>query len=85
MAAGKRGSEPRANTSMRIMRPPQHGQGGKTAASSGGSSGPELTEQLAQPRDIGGAARIGEEAVMADAMKALRQDMEQEAADELVR
>jgi hypothetical protein len=42
-------------------------------------------EQFAQLRDIGGAACIGEETVMADAVKTLWQDMEQEAADELVR
>ena len=42
-------------------------------------------QQFAQPRDILGAARIGEQPVMTDAVKALRQDMEQETADELLR
>src|SRR5215469_11163511 len=36
-------------------------------------------------RDIVFAAGAGEEAVMADAVEALRQNMEQEAADEFVR
>jgi hypothetical protein len=41
-------------------------------------------QQLAQPDDVTGAACVGEQPVMADAMKALRQDVEHEAADELV-
>ena len=40
---------------------------------------------MAQARDIGGAARIGEQPVMTDAVKALGQDVEHKAADELVR
>ena len=41
-------------------------------------------QQFAQPRNVGGAARIGEQPVMTDAVKALRQDVEHKAADELV-
>src|SRR5258708_40248618 len=41
-------------------------------------------EQLAGTSDILGAVLAGEQTVVADAMKALRQDMDQEAADELV-
>ena len=40
----------------------------------------ELSGQL----DIAGAAAVGEQAVMSDAMEAARQDVEEEAADELV-
>src|SRR5918994_4381565 len=42
-------------------------------------------EQLARPRDVVGAGGLGEQPVMADAMEALRQDVAEEAADELVR
>ena len=40
-------------------------------------------EQLARPRDIAGARAAGEQAIVADAVKAVRQDVDQEAADEL--
>ena len=43
-------------------------------------SGPE---QFPDPGDIGGTVAIPEEAVVADAMLPLGQDMDQEAADEL--
>src|SRR5579864_4523477 len=42
------------------------------------------SEQLASTRDVGLAASAGEEAVVTDAMEALRKNVEQEAADELV-
>ena len=42
-------------------------------------------EQLPGTCDIGLAARAGEEAVVTDAVKALRKNVEQEAADEFVR
>ena len=43
-------------------------------------------EQLASTSDIGGAVfAIGEQAVVADAMQALGQHMDQEAPDELMR
>ena len=41
-------------------------------------------EQLSHPRQVLGAGAVGEEALMADAMETLRQDVEEEAADELV-
>ena len=41
-------------------------------------------EQLAGEREAGLAGGAGEQAVVADAMEAARQDVEQEAADELV-
>ncbi len=42
------------------------------------------SEQLAYPRDVLGAGWAGQQAVVTDAMEALRQHMDQEAADELV-
>jgi|SRR4249919_3796559 hypothetical protein len=42
-------------------------------------------EQFAGSRDIGLAGGTGEQAIMADAVEAMWQDMEQEAADELMR
>jgi hypothetical protein len=44
-----------------------------------------IAEQGARLGDILDAAAIGEQAIMADAMKAAGQDMQQETADELVR
>src|SRR5262245_18903657 len=40
-------------------------------------------EQLAGARDVVGAGRFGEQAVVADAVEAARQDMDEKAADEL--
>ena len=42
-------------------------------------------EQLAAQCELLGAMAVGEEAVMADAMEAVRQGVQQKAADELVR
>ena len=41
-------------------------------------------EQRAAQRELFGAAAVGEEAIMADAMKPVRQRVQQEAADEFV-
>ncbi len=41
-------------------------------------------EQLTRLRDVVGASGVGEEAVVADAMEAAGQHVDQEAADELV-
>ncbi len=41
-------------------------------------------EQLARPRDVVGAGAFGEQAVVADAVEAVRQHVDQEAANELV-
>ena len=77
-----RGCIPRSKNSMRIMRPPQQGQGGKNrlcrlflTGTCGLCRWRYRAQQLAQPHDIGGAPRIGEQPVMADAVKALRQDV----------
>ena len=42
------------------------------------------TEQLAGACDVVGAGSLGEQAIVSDAVEALRQDMDEEAADELV-
>jgi hypothetical protein len=41
-------------------------------------------EQLARPRNVVGAGSTGEQAVVADAVEAVGQDVDEEAADELV-
>lgn len=41
-------------------------------------------EQLPDPRDIGGTIAVSEEAVVADAVLALWQNVDQEPADELI-
>ena len=89
------GSQPRAKVSMMIMRPPQqgHGRGSMRGWSASGCGLGYLgllwaggtASKLAGARDVGGAVAIGEQPVVADAMEALRQDVHQEAADELVR
>ena len=43
------------------------------------------SEQLPGTRNVGRAASAGKEAVVTDAVEALRKDVEQEAADEFVR
>ena len=53
------------------------------AASAGSASGLWDGEQLACPRDVVGRGRFGEQPVVADAMEALREDVAEEAADEL--
>ena len=79
---------------MMIMRPPQQGHGrgstrGSSSAAVSGVSGccgaGRHGEQLARPRDVGGAVAAGEQPVVADAMEALGQHVHQEAPDELVR
>jgi hypothetical protein len=79
---GWRRSEPRSKTSM-IMRPPQHGRIallGSTAALAG--SPLELgTASSARVRCVGARA-VGEQAVVADAVQAFGQHVDEEAADE---
>jgi len=72
-----------SNVSTMIMRPPQQGQrrAGETSSaspstSSGGRSG-------ASALDVAGSDRAGEEAVVADAVKAAGQHVQEKAADEL--
>ena len=74
---------------MMIMRPPQHGQGCGVAVLDrrrrlGSAWEHWHGEQLAGSRDVVGAGAVGEQAVVADAVEAVRQHMDQEAADELV-
>src|SRR3984893_7147986 len=68
-AAGRYlGSHPRPNVSMMSMRPPQHGHGRESVDGSAPSA------------DLGSSGI----ALVADAMKAFRLDVCQEAADELI-
>ena len=73
--------------------PPQHGQissetpvscdsarGSRPAPAARAAARPEASAQ----RELGGAMAVGQEAVVADAVEAVRQDVQQEAADELV-
>jgi hypothetical protein len=50
----------------------------------GGRFRAQHVEEPTTERKLGGAVAVGEEAVVADAMKAVRQGVQQEAADELV-
>ena len=88
------GSQPRAKTSITIMRAPQrgHGQGShawrigrdiRLLLWVGGRRGD--IEECAGRRDVLGAVGVGEEPVVADAVEALGQHMQEKAADELVR
>ena len=73
---------------MMIMRPPQQGQGGSRSEWLWRFDRLRRRchgKQFAGTRDTGLAGGTGEQAVMPDAVEAARQDMEQEAADELVR
>src|ERR1035441_6404041 len=54
------------------------------SAAVGGRPGRRLMQQLTRGGDVGLAASVGEQAVVTDAMKARGQDMQQEAADELL-
>ena len=58
-----------------------HGSGGDGL---GSSDGDRLMQQLANGRDVVLAVGVGEQAVVADAMKARGQYVQQEAAHELV-
>ena len=75
---------------MMIMRPPQHGHGSEaSAARSASASAGSLWrlghgEQLAGAGDVVGAAAVGEQAIVADAVEAAGQHVDEEAADELV-
>ena len=95
LAAGIWAWQPRAKTSMTIMRPPQHGHGrGRTREPSGSvfSRGcvslPATAKTASNARALAMfpfAVAIGEKPVMPDAVEALRQHMQQKAPDELVR
>src|SRR5271166_4103930 len=87
------GSQPAANTSITIMRPPQRGHGqGSTRGASGaisgcwcGSAAGGATSRNARGGDVLGAVGVGEEPVVADAVEALGQHVQEKAPDELVR
>jgi len=94
-----RGRAPRANVSVMRMRPPQQGQildalrlrrgsgAGRSVACVGSGQRPSGRvggrDQVPQAPDGCGASGAGEEAVVADAVEAARQDVEEEASDEL--
>jgi hypothetical protein len=88
------GSQPRANTSITIMQPPQRGQGqgsvrGVSVAISGcscGSAAGGVTLRSARAVAMFSARlAFGKEPVVADAVEAHGQHVHQETSDELVR
>ena len=86
------GSQPRAKVSMMIMWPPagtwtqQHaGFVDCCFGRLGFFQARRHREQLAGACDIGRAVAIGKQSVVADAVEAVRQDVDEKAADELVR
>jgi hypothetical protein len=85
---GARGCCQRSKVSMTTICPPQHGHGGRWSTGSSALSSwlvrGATVEQLAGERQAGLAGGAGEQAIVADAMEAARQDVEQEAADKLV-
>ena len=90
---GDRAGRGPSKVSTMIIRPPQHGQrraGGTSSASTVGLGAQgwgalRRGEQLAGALDVVRPNRAGEEAVMADAVEAARQHVQEKAADELVR
>ena len=81
------GIAPRSKVSMMIMRPPQHGHGGlplSTMVVGRFILAIADGEQFARACDVVGATPRCEQAVMADAVEAVGQHVDQEAADELV-
>ena len=76
---------------MMIMRPPQHGQGRESVGGSAASAdsvpaGDRVRHRNIEQRpcsgDVIGAGAVGEEPVVANAMEAGGQDVDEEAADE---
>src|SRR3954466_13187205 len=87
------GSQPRANTSMTIMRAPQQGHGdGSTRGLSGATSGCFCASAAGAttPSSAGAVAMLSarladaKSPVVADAVEALGQHVDEEAPDELV-
>jgi len=79
------GVVPRAKTSTIIMRPPQHGQAGLLGSTAAVGWPGFATASSSRARAMLSAARpFGEQAVVADAVEAFWQDVDEEAADELV-
>src|SRR5215510_1915873 len=82
------GWQPASKVSMMIMRPPQHGHGVASVSEAAGSSIVRCQgsgEQLAGLGQVLLSGGAGEQAVVADAMEAFRQDVQQKAADKLGR
>src|SRR5258708_4519300 len=83
------GSQPRSKVSMTIMRPPQHGHGrGSTRGSSiaalgvsGSFAGGGTASSSRAWRNVFGAIAAGEQPIVADAVEALRQHVDEEAPD----
>ena len=65
---------------MTNRRPPQQGQ---ACASTCAAAGSISTTEFARPRDCLGAIAAGEQAIVADAMGALGQHVDEKPADEL--
>ena len=85
-----------AKVSLIINRPPQHGHGRARVLNKFSSShllasfvssrcGDLAPSKSPDPSNIGGAVAISKEAIVADAVLALGQDVDQEPADELRR
>jgi hypothetical protein len=78
VAGGVRGVPPRWNLSMMTMRPPQHGHGcvvGLDPLASAplvSAASRRHVEQAARSGDVAGARAAGEQAIVADAVEALR-------------
>ncbi len=82
-----------ASVSVMIMRPPQHGHGLASVGDSLSPGGGILVGfvgtrrygvQLTGARDVVDARAAGEQAIVADAVEAAGQHVDEEAADELV-
>ena len=91
---GSRGPPPRSKVSMTIMRPPQHGHGGRwsvgavavaSVVASGAARGLSAASISLTRAMLAWRRGAGEEPVVADAVEALGQDVKQEAPNELAR
>src|SRR5712671_6697345 len=85
-----RGWQPASKVSMTNMRPPQQGQGWASGCATAGSiSGASSATGVAIPRSLRARTMVsarfalGEQAVVADAMEALGQHVDEKPADEL--
>ena len=86
-SGGPRGCLQHSNVSMTIIRPPQQGHAGRKSSGSSespGSGGAATFSSSRASTMLALARATGKQATMPDAMEAAWQDMEQEAADELV-
>src|SRR5688572_12858152 len=87
LPGGPRGCLHRSNTSMTIIRPPQHGHGGRKSSGSAAGSfvagGATASSWRASARLVL-RELLASSPLVPDAMEAARQDVEQEPTDELV-